>query len=142
MDNVWLRFFTAPPTPLMLRTGCSSQELELAERELGVSLPEPLASFLQTTNGFTDLARRYSYAWDLRTIVLENSRAWSESASALDRGYLAFGADGTGGLFCLSLSADGNSPVYHRRRAGTPLRVIADDLAGFWPAWLDGSLAA
>ena len=50
-----------------------------------MTFPESLFSFLQATNGFTDLASRYNYAWTLETIVIENRRSWSDEETPLDR---------------------------------------------------------
>ena len=85
-----------------------------AQGELGVTFPESLFSFLQATNGFTDLA---------------------------SRSLLAFGGDGAGGWFCLSLDASGESPIFHWNWIDGEARRIAVGLAGFRSGWLDGSVS-
>jgi cell wall assembly regulator SMI1 len=81
--------FAAPPTPLALNAGCSDADIEQAEARLGVAIPASLAACLQASNGFTDLAGRYSYGWDLATIVAENLRGlvgWRDTAGAIALG--------------------------------------------------------
>lgn len=46
---------------------------------------------------------RYWVVWPLARLVEENQRAWGEGT--LPRDLLAFGDDGTGNPFCLSLSS-------------------------------------
>ena len=106
---------------------------------MGAAVPVQLAEFLRVSNGFSDLASRYPYGWDLTTIVSENSRAWSDAVTPLDRDLLAFGADGAGGWFCLSLDPR-EQQVFHWTWIEGRAVPVADNLSAFWPSWLSGDL--
>jgi SMI1 / KNR4 family (SUKH-1) len=141
MGEAWVDLLTAPGRLVEVRPGCSDPEIVRAQVELGVTFPESLFSFLQATNGFTDLASRYNYAWTLETIVTENRRSWSDEETPLDRRLLAFGGDAAGGWFCLSLDTSTESPIFHWNWIDGEARRIADGLASFWSGWLDGSVS-
>jgi SUKH superfamily protein len=95
---------------------------------------------LESTNGFADLTSRYDYAWSLEAIVTENQRAWADAAMPLDDHLLAFGGDGAGAWFCLSLRASDENAVFHWGWIDGTARRVADGLITFWRSWLDGSL--
>jgi cell wall assembly regulator SMI1 len=141
MQSEWVELLRGARRPLSVRPGCSASEIENAESVLGVTIPKSLADFLKATDGFTDLQSHFAYAWDLSTIIAENGRAWSDPAMPLDRRLLAFGADGAGDWFCLTLDTPGESPVVHWGWIEGRPRCVADDLASFWRTWLDGSLS-
>lgn len=141
MSGAWLERLTAiaEHQPLALRPGCSDLEIQQAEAELRMAMPPQLADFLHATNGLSDLASRYAYGWGIETIVAENRRAWADAAMPLDRALLAFGADGAGGWFCLSLHAH-DPRVFHWTWIDGAATPVADDLPEFWPSWLRGDL--
>ena len=123
---------------IALRPGCSAEEIEKAERELGVAIPESLRTFLQATNGLTDLAARYEYGWNIEAIVTENRRVWSDAAMPLDNSLIGFGGDGAGGWFCLALDPQDDPPVVHWSWIDGEAEPYADDLLAFWQSWLSG----
>lgn len=129
--------FRCPDTARAER-GLLRPDIEQAEARLGVAIPASLAACLQASNGFTDLAGRYSYGWDLATIVAENLRAWSDGATPLARTLLGFGGDGAGGWFCVPTDARGG--VFHWNWIDATAHQVADDVAPFWRSWLTGSL--
>jgi cell wall assembly regulator SMI1 len=142
MPDAWLERLTtiAAHHLLALNSGCSDADIERAETELGVAMPPQLADFLRATNGLSDLASRYEYGWSIDTIVAENCRSWADRALPFSHDLLAFGADGAGGWFCLSLACQDDRRVFHWTWIEGSADPIADDLAAFWPSWLSGRL--
>lgn len=124
----------------MLREGCTCKDIEAAEAKLGVSLPQSLVQFLKATDGFFDRESQYEYAWRLERIVEENRRAWSDQSRTFDNHLLAFGGDGAGDWFCLSLYETEDS-VHHWAWISAESRRVAPDLATFWSGWLQGSIS-
>jgi hypothetical protein len=136
----WLEELEAMESKAELRPGCSPERVTGAESELGVTLPEALAEFLRATDGFYDRESEYAYAWDLNTLVGENARAWTDAAAPLDTNFLAFGADGAGGWFCLPLGPESADGVFHWSATDEQPRRIAPDLRTFWRGWLTGRI--
>lgn len=139
--QVWREWLSEAAGPaFLLRPGRDRDQLESAEAGLGVPLPRSLVRFLEVTDGFFDVRAQYEYAWPLERIVMENRRAWADPAVHFPEHLLAFGGDGAGDWFCLSLRDQPESRVYHWAWTLSESRVIAQDLASFWPGWLDGSI--
>jgi cell wall assembly regulator SMI1 len=125
---------------LELRPGCAADEVTGAQRSLGVRFPDTLAGFLRATDGFVDQRSMFKYAWNLDQIVAENTRAWADAQSPLDGDLIAFGEDGVGGWFCLSLDPESTGTVFHWSWIEMQPRPAAADLAAFWTGWLTGSI--
>jgi cell wall assembly regulator SMI1 len=140
MSVAWLDLLSATGCRLEFRPGCTSSDIEAAEKLLGVSLPASLTEFLRASDGFVDLDSQYEYAWSIKTIVAENQSAWSDDAMRLPDHLLSFGADGAGDWFCLRLDAVSGA-VYHWEWMTGEVREISSSLPSFWAGWLRGTIA-
>ena len=136
----WRDVLGAHRNRLRWERGAAPEEIADAEAALGVRLPVDLRALLSEADGFYDTESQYAYAWDLRRMVVENTRHWQDDDLPLDHDLLAFGADGSGtGIFCLSLEAN-TSAVYYWNFIESERREIAPDLGQFWTGWLNGTL--
>ena len=73
-----------------------------AEEQLGVLVPEPVRVLYAASDGRRNDAGQWDVVWPMARVVEENRRAWAERT--LPREMLAFGDDGTGAPFCVSLA--------------------------------------
>jgi len=81
------------------RTGCSSQQIQLAEARLGVSLPNSFREFLLHTNGADTLERPLlmlsanELDWYKNVEPKKNIEIWEQdSVSASDEKYFVYGS--------------------------------------------------
>ena len=75
--------------------------VEEAESRLGVSFPPGLAALYAVGDGRFDQRGQWWVVWPLDRLVENNAARWHEGMLARD--LLAFGDDGTGNPFCVSL---------------------------------------
>jgi cell wall assembly regulator SMI1 len=139
MPTAWQSALGEISSDLALRLGCSSERIAEAEQRLGVRFPRELAEYLEATDGLYDNKAEYAYGWSLDEIVRENTRAWGDGTTALDSALLAFGGDGAGAWFCVSLAPDSATAVFHWNWIDLESRPVAPDLASFWHGWLTGA---
>jgi SMI1 / KNR4 family (SUKH-1) len=140
--NTWKRFLAERRDRLSWQGVAAPKELAEAENSLGVPLPSDLKAFLAEADGFYDIKSQYAYAWDVGTIVENNTLHWGYSDLRLNGDLLAFGADGSGtGVFCLAFAADADQSVYYWNWIDSARRRVAPDLSTFWSGWLDGTIA-
>lgn len=70
--------------------------------------------------------------------LLERNRAVDNVENPSLAGFIAFGDDGTGSPFCVS--NDGGDAVYYWSAIDQRAMLVADDLPGFWTAWVSDAL--
>lgn len=83
--------------------GAREGAIDAAETHLGVSIPQPLRALYAEADGRYSRGGRYWVVRPLARVIEDNHHAWGEGT--LPRHLLAFGDDGTGNPFCLSLSS-------------------------------------
>lgn len=73
-----------------------------AEDRLGVAIPPLLRALYASADGRYSRGSQYWVVWPLARVVEDNERAWGDGTLSHD--LLAFGDDGTGNPFCVSVS--------------------------------------
>lgn len=82
--------------------GRSDDDFKDAEARLGVSLPAWLREVYRAGDGRYRSDGEWWIVWPLERLVEENVRLWD--IGTLDDSLVAFGDDGTGSPFCMSLN--------------------------------------
>jgi cell wall assembly regulator SMI1 len=126
---------------VVLSDGVSARQLGEAQLELGVEFPHDLVEFLHATDGLYDSEAECHYGWSVHRIVAENQGAWARNDCPLSGDLLAFGEDGAGGWFCISLTAPSRGSVFHWSWIECGPAAAASDLGTFWAGWLSGELS-
>jgi hypothetical protein len=80
-----------------------SAEVAEVEQRLSVRLPASVRGIYERSDGHWDEAGQWWVIWPLARLMETNQRAWGDGT--LDRDLLAFGDDGTGNPFCVSLTS-------------------------------------
>ena len=83
---------------------CDPAALAAAEDLLGSALPASVRALYSAGDGRYRSDGQWWVVWPLHRVVKENRTAWSHRA--LSPSLLAFGDDGTGNPFCVSLDPD------------------------------------
>jgi hypothetical protein len=86
-----------------------SAKVAEVEGLLSVSLPPSLRRLYEHSDGHWDEAGQWWVIWPLARVLEHNQRAWGDGT--LDRDLLAFGDDGTGNPFCVSLTSPSDQVV-------------------------------
>lgn len=106
-----------------------------AERRLSMRLPPPVRRLYETSDGYWSEAGQWWVVWPLAPLAEDNERAWRDGT--LDRDLLAFGDDGTGNPFCVSLTSTVDE-VLRWNFIDLAVEVDEGTMAQFRRTWLDG----
>ena len=120
-----------------LRAPATPPSLCAAECELGVTFPPELRALYLASDGVFDEPGQWFVIWPVTELVSRNQAAWAAGGSTR-RELLAFGDDGTGSPFCVSLG--GAADVFFWDPVLNEVTHLAADLASFWNAWIEDSL--
>ena len=120
-----------------LQRGASIDDLHACKAALGSSLPPGLRRLYLASDGVWDEPGQWFVIWPLADVVQWNRRA-SEIEGPARSASIGFGDDGTGSPFCVDRL--GGTTVYRWSPIDHSATVLAGDLAGFWAAWVEGSL--
>jgi hypothetical protein len=142
VGRTWRQLFVQSDH-LQLNDGCTPDDLRAAERRLDCTLPTELRAFLTETDGVYDLRGQWYVAWPLARIVADNLGHRVAGRLQLGAGLVAFGDDGTGNPFCLTIPRAGCAPdpvVYWWGWIGSESIRLADSLQQFWERLLHGEI--
>ena len=120
---------TAPPR--------SSGELRNAEAQLGSTLPTDLRILLAFSDGLFVAVGQWYFVWPLDRLVSDNL-ALRADASGFPSDLLAFGDDGTGAPFCMSMPDD--QEVCSWSPIDGEAKWLNDTLEAFVLGWLTGTI--
>ena len=131
----WLELLAAGE--YLLAPGATAAELDIAERRIGAGFPADLRALYQASNGVDDPRGHWRVVWRLDELVeaaLEVSvlTKWPTTL-------LAFGDDGCGDPFCMTLTEPHEVHVWHRID-GESVRLAAT-LEEFWRGWDSGAIS-
>lgn len=103
------------------------------ERRLSVRLPTGLRLLYQQGDGRWSDAGQWWVVWPLSRVAEDNERAWANGTLA--RHLLAFGDDGTGNPFCITLGSQADE-VLRWNWLDQEVEVNEGSLEQFSQTWL------
>jgi hypothetical protein len=104
------------------------------ERRLSVSLPPRVRVLHEREDGHYSGAGQWYVVWLLARVAEDNLRAWGDGT--LTRDLLAFGDDGTGNSFCVSLQSDADE-VVRWNWLDSDIEVNESDMEQFLQTWFN-----
>ncbi len=104
-----------------------------AEERLGVLIPQPVRVLYAASNGRPSQTGQWDVVWPMASVIEWNESAWR--GGTLPRHLLAFGDDGTGSPFCVSLT-DKADEVLRWNWTDRAVEVVEGTVEEFCRAWL------